>query len=401
MRDIPLILKVLKKQMTGPFLLILQIVITFTVIVNATYIISDKTKLLDIPTGADQENSFYVSIYAQDKDMQNENQIKSDMAQIRSLNTVTSAAPINTIPLIGMGKYQDLYTDEKEETGDYTAKYYTDNAVVDTLDMEILIGEDFTEQDVLYVKSDSIKWPDSIIITKAFAEFLYKDDWRQAVSKLLYVGDTRVRVKGIVDKMQSPWYFWRNVEFSIFVPSVLITEEMKYLVRAKKGQKDIAISQVEALLLKTPGRMINKIETLGEVRDNALSTEQGTVSILKSLIITLSLITAFGIIGQASYSINARKKQIGTRRALGASKLQIIQYFLTENILVSTIGILLGMISCIALNLVLVDNFSLPRLPFYYLGFGVLSIYIISLLSVLYPAYKAANISPAIATREM
>lgn len=161
------------------------------------------------------------------------------------------------------------------------------------------------------------------------------------------------------------------------------------------------MSQVEALFLKTSGRIINKIETFDEVRNHALSTEQGTVSILKSLIIILSLITVFGIIGQSSYSINARKKQIGTRRALGASKLQIIQYFLTENILISTIGILLGMISCIVLNLVLVDNFSLPRLPFHYLGFGVFAIYLISLLSVLYPAYKAANISPAIATREM
>lgn len=234
MRDIANIVKIFKKKMIGPLLLIFQIVITFTVIVNATHIISNKTQLLNTPTGADQKNTFYISFYSTDKDLLNENQVKLDMQKITSLNTVLSAAPINAIPMIGNGTFDSLYTDVDKTLGDSGAIYYTNNAAVKTLDMEILAGENFSEQDVLYVKPNSEQWPDSIIITKAFAEFLYPDDWRQVVSKLLYTNVGTIRVKGVVDKMQAPWYYWRNVEFGIFEPRVALSEEMKYVVRAEK-----------------------------------------------------------------------------------------------------------------------------------------------------------------------
>ena len=46
-----------------------------------------------------------------------------------------------------------------------------------------------------------------------------------------------------------------------------------------------------------------------------------------------------GIVGLASFNVARRTKQIGTRRALGASRPAILRYFLLENFLVSCVGI--------------------------------------------------------------
>ncbi len=53
-------------------------------------------------------------------------------------------------------------------------------------------------------------------------------------------------------------------------------------------------------------------------------------------------VTALGIFGLASFSVNVRTRQIGTRRAVGARKADIVRYFMVENWLVTTMGIVLG-----------------------------------------------------------
>ena len=76
-------------------------------------------------------------------------------------------------------------------------------------------------------------------------------------------------------------------------------------------------------------------------------------------IITLLLltVTALGIFGTTSFSVTQRTKQIGTRRALGASRSEIVRYFLVENSLIAAMGIALGLVGAMGLNVFLVTNF--------------------------------------------
>ena len=56
----------------------------------------------------------------------------------------------------------------------------------------------------------------------------------------------------------------------------------------------------------------------------------------------LTAVTALGIVGLASFSVNRRTRQIGIRRALGASKVAVLRYFMTENLMISLVGVLIG-----------------------------------------------------------
>lgn len=112
-------------------------------------------------------------------------------------------------------------------------------------------------------------------------------------------------------------------------------------------------------------------------------------------------ITALGIVGLASFSVRQRTRQIGTRRALGARRIDIVRYFMTENWLITSIGVTLGAALAVGLNYWLVNLYSIPPISWYYIPVGILCLWTLGLLAVLGPALKAAAIPPAIATRNV
>ena len=65
------------------------------------------------------------------------------------------------------------------------------------------------------------------------------------------------------------------------------------------------------------------------------------------------------------FSFGRRTKQIGIRRALGATKPAIVRYFMVENFIVSGVGLAIGGILSVALNMAMVEAFSLEPLAWY------------------------------------
>ena len=123
--------------------------------------------------------------------------------------------------------------------------------------------------------------------------------------------------------------------------------------------------------------------------------------LLVGVIVALLGVTAFGIVGLASFWVAQRRKQIGIRRALGATRADILRYFQTENFLIVTFGIVLGVVLAIGINLLLMKFFEVPRLPLWYLPVGVVVLWLLGQLAVLVPALRAAAVPPVVATRSV
>jgi putative ABC transport system permease protein len=125
------------------------------------------------------------------------------------------------------------------------------------------------------------------------------------------------------------------------------------------------------------------------------------VKILGSVICILSAVTGLGIVGMAWFSVSQRRKQIGTRRALGARRGDIIRYFMVENWLITSMGLVLGVAGAFMLNWALDTEYQTGRMPVYYLAMGVLMLWLLGQVAALLPARRAANIPPALATRSV
>jgi putative ABC transport system permease protein len=115
----------------------------------------------------------------------------------------------------------------------------------------------------------------------------------------------------------------------------------------------------------------------------------------------LLIVTALGIVGLGSFWVAQRRRQIGVRRALGATRGNILRYFQTENFLLATIGIALGMLFAWVINLFLMHHYELPRLPLAYLPIGAIALWLIGQAAVLGPAMRASAVPPVVATRSV
>ena len=123
------------------------------------------------------------------------------------------------------------------------------------------------------------------------------------------------------------------------------------------------------------------------------------IKLLLFIVGLLTAITSLGIVGLASFSVARRTKQIGTRRALGATRPAILRYFLLENFLISTVGVVGGAIMAIGLNIWMVQKFNLTPMSWYVIPAAMLLLWVVGQVAVYGPARRASFVSPAIATR--
>ncbi|MBU3021658.1 ABC transporter permease [Aestuariibacter sp. A3R04] len=391
------------RNKTGALLIAIQIAITMTIVVNAVFIVYERSQKMQRESGIDEANSFYLSSSGFGSNFNAKVTITEDLAALRQLPGVIDAVQINAIPISGGGWSMGLKTQAGVEyDGVGVAVYMVDEHGVNALDLDVIAGENFTATDVRWREPAQSDWPNDVIITKAMAEALFPDEhYSKTVGKTVYINDTEPMViKGIVDKLQAPWVGWSRVENAMLSPEHLNNDATRYFVRTEAGQRDAVMQQVETFLAERhTGRIIRGLNTIEETRARSYRGDSAMIKILTTVMIVLTVVTALGIVGLASFSVNSRRKQIGTRRALGASKGAVLRYFMMENFIITTVGVLVGAALTIGLNIVLVEQFDLTPITWYYIPVGMLILWLVGQLAVFGPASRAAGIPPAIATR--
>jgi putative ABC transport system permease protein len=196
-----------------------------------------------------------------------------------------------------------------------------------------------------------------------------------------------------------------TVEWSVFVPAQPgASLAGTYLLRANPQNLPRVLRDARAAMVTiAPDAVVDTLasQTLSDLRQDYFRQDRAMAGMLVGVIAALLLVTALGIVGLASFWVAQRRKQIGIRRAIGATRADILHYFQTENFLIVTGGIVLGMAMAYALNLMLMTHYELPRLPLYYLPIGALVLWGLGQLAVLGPALRAAAVPPVVATRSV
>ena len=175
---------------------------------------------------------------------------------------------------------------------------------------------------------------------------------------------------------------------------------VRFAIRVDQGEADHVIAQVPEVMLGLENRrVVDPGETLAVLKARSYQGDKLMTNMLMVIIAVLVFITALGIAGMTIFNVNRRQKQIGTRRALGASRMDIQRYFMTESAIVACIGIVIGVVLALVLNNYLMTYFSSTSLSFNYIVMTVIGIVLVIEFAVFWPARKASLISPAIATR--
>lgn len=396
------ILRALLRNKVGAILIATQIAFTMTIVVNAISIIQERQRLMARDSGMDDANSFYIDSSGITNDFNEQVTVEKDLTDLRAIPGVINAVQVNAVPVSGSGWSMGLQTEPGDEfEGVGVAVYMIDEHGLETFDLDLIAGENFSATDITWRQRSQGSWPDKIIISKAMAESLYPEEgWEYATGKTVYIqNDDPITIIGIVDKLQAPWINWDGVERTMLTPERQLFGTARYLVRTEPGQRDALMPQVEEMLAANKDRLVRNLRSIEETRDRSYRQHSAMVTILSLVMGILTLVTALGIVGLASFSVNRRRKQIGIRRALGATKNSIVRYFMVENFLISSVGVFVGAALTIGLNIVLVDAFSLTPLDWYLVPTGMVTLWLVGLIAVYGPAQRASAIAPATATR--
>jgi putative ABC transport system permease protein len=108
-----------------------------------------------------------------------------------------------------------------------------------------------------------------------------------------------------------------------------------------------------------------------------------------------------GALASTWFLVAQRTRQIGIRRALGATRADIVAYFLLESTLTTAVGSALGVIGAFVLYLMMRKVFSPLSFDLRLMGVTVVLLSMASILATLIPALRAARIPPGVASRSL
>ncbi|WGL18042.1 FtsX-like permease family protein [Microbulbifer bruguierae] len=395
-------LSALWRNKVSALLIALQLALTLAIVSNATVIVKDRLANMARPTGMDVDNIIAVTFMPVPNDYDMAGAVRADLDMMRSMPGVVDASVTNQIPVSGSGSASSFYLEPNAQIGDIDGNYYeTDPHFINALGLNLIAGRNFREDEMHVVGANENFDGSVIIVTQQFADTAFPEG--DALGKFLYYGNksTPMEIIGIVERHLGAWPSWSLAGNVVFHPLLVAGNHKRYLVRTQPGHRDTIFKQLEDKLAERDPQRVIHLETLAENLASTYVSDNIMVKVLSLVMTLLTFIVALGIVGLTIFWINQRAKQIGVRRALGATRANISRYFLVENSIIAATGLILGTAAALIINRLMVSEFSQPALSLSMLAVCAVILLTVSLTAALMPAMRAANISPAMATRSV
>ncbi|MGH8396900.1 MAG: ABC transporter permease [Gammaproteobacteria bacterium] len=403
--EIQPILASLRRHKIPALLIVLEIALACAVLCNAVFMIGQRVGAMQITNAIDESGIVDINVQGTDPTLANAD-IPRDLAMLRDIPGVTAVTAINMMPLTNNSWNSNVATGPGEllqKSSPNVATYLFTRGGPKALGMQLLEGRLFNADEYADSTLGNTYVPTghAVIVTKSLAERLWPS--QSALGKQMWIGnDFHYTVVGVVANVLRPdqnggglsQFYW-----AIFLPLSPASALGDYVVRsAPQNRARILREGVQKLEALSPSVVV-KGQTFTEIRDKYFANTRSMVWMLALVCAVMLAVTAFGIVGLTSFWVGQRRRQIGIRRAVGATRAHIMQYFQTENFLISTVGVAIGMILAFGINLYLMKHYQMLRMPWYYLPCGAIALWLLGQLAVLGPALRAANVPPVEATR--
>jgi len=400
-----LILAALRKHRLATLLITMEIALACAVLCNACFMIVHRLQLTRVNSGVDESALAVLQVRGFDPAQPGDLNARM-VSGLRAIPGMQSVSVVNTVPFgVPSGNTGVMLDSAGKQFGGVVGLYTDGPGSFEALGLKLVAGRAPQAEDFLpmatFAPHDS-----QVLVSRTLAEHLWPG--QSPLGKEFWSGDLHFRVIGVVANMARPGAGEGGVgtiEWSVFVPT-LPGHNLAgtYLLRADPKELPRVLRDAKAAVVKIAPDVVldhQVSHSISDLRERYFRNDRAMAGMLVGVIAALLGVTALGIVGLASFWVQQRRRQIGVRRALGATRGDILRYFQTENFLIVSGGIALGMLLAFALNLALMTHYELPRLPFYYLPIGALLLWGLGQLAVLGPALRAAAVPPVVATRSV
>jgi putative ABC transport system permease protein len=308
--------------------------------------------------------------------------------KLRAIKEVELVSATQVIPFQQWGAEEKITYKKQVITA---LKFEVDEHYKDVMGISLAEGRWFTAKD--YVLNTV-----PVVITRDLAERDFKND--SPLGKTILVGDKKALIVGISEAIRENTS--ANLNPGFFMP--LQTAGGKYLLKSENTENFRLLEDKVRKSVTSVGAADIQIKqniSLTLVKKYAHKVDYIQLSITFVVFIFLLINVFLGISGMFSYNLSKRKAEVGLRVIMGASPSQILMQFLGESMVLTTLGILPGVL--IAAQMLIMQYFE-PYTNQYYgilsIIFSALFLYLLMLSCAFYPSLKATRLNPSDALHE-
>jgi putative ABC transport system permease protein len=400
----------LRKHRIPAMLIVLEVALACAVLCNAVFMISQRVTDIHLPNAIDEQGIAVITLLGTD-DALGASEIPRNLAALRGIAGVQAVAVTSSLPLttnnwgwsFGLSPDSSV-TDHKNVN---VSLYFLGEGGDKALGLRVLQGRFFNSDEYADSKFGTAPLPEThvVVVTESLARQLWPR--QSALGKTLYSTPNYYTVVGVVADVLRPGVSSQGGPKSYsstyypLSPGGANGALSYYIVRSAPQDRDRIMHEAEQKLGTLNPAAVAKGQTFTEIRDKYFADMSSMAWMLVLVCVVMLAVTAFGIVGLTSFWVQQRRRQIGIRRAVGATRGHIMKYFQTENLLLSTAGVVIGMGLAYAINLYLMQHYEMARMPWSYLPAGAVALWLLGQFAVFGPARRAAAVPPVVATRSV
>jgi putative ABC transport system permease protein len=374
-------------------LLVLEIFVSFLVLfavcVQAVYLLDNYRR----PLGFDYADVWNVSI---DVKQSSDDYFRPEQQEttrqlyltLRDFEAVTSAAGALSVPFSVAGSFGGY--DINGRSIEFRRNEVTD-------DFAQVMGLSFA-QGRWFGKDDDGAHYEPIVINQTLAQARFGDE--DPVGKRLNPTEDRVeqRVVGVVNEFRHGGEF-EGPSNCLFTRKDLNNPRHRpprnMILKLRPGTTRGFEAPLVARLQAVAKDWSFEVKPLADLRDEAITLRLAPILIASVIAAFLMIMVALGLTGVLWQTVTQRTKEIGVRRAQGATARHIHQQIIGELLAIASFGLLFGVLLVVQLPLMNVIEWLSGKVYFWSMLFSVVLIYALTLLCGLYPSWLATRVPPA------
>lgn len=369
-------------------LLMVEILASFMVLFGVMTLIVYNFKNYLEPIGFKYEQVWALDVSSNQDTTAIPDKLAAIYQKIRTYPEVEMASRMSNNSPFSMSTSNREYTYNKISIlGDY---YSTDEFYPQTLDIPMIEGR-------WYQPSDRVAKYQPVVINQKAKDALFGNI--DPIGKVVDVNDdSKLKIVGVVENFKAKGEFMVN-DPCVFALPAEESYNSTFLIKVKPGTDANFEAELTKDIISMTKDWAVEVSYLTDQRQNQLNLT--LVPVIIFLIISIFLLSnvVLGLFGIMNLNIAKRRDEIGVRRAMGATKGNIRTQFVGEMWVITTFGILIGLIFAIQFPMMNVFDVA-SGIYLTAIVMAIVIIYLLVTICAYYPSRQAAKIRPAMALRE-